>query len=155
LILQPTSIPSQKRLATYIHSTLVNLALLLLLTALIFIEVSKHGHHGSHLQSPHAIRDLVTYILLLVQALGGAAQFFFPMLVFGTEERANSVYKFHRIGGYIIVALLTARVSAATWIDYNLTTLKIHHWSIITASVILLAGLYARVQKSKLGFGSS
>jgi len=155
LILQPTATPSQKRLGTYIHSTLVNLALLCFLTAFIFIELNKHAHHGVHLASPHAIMGLTTYVLLLVQAFFGAAQFFFPTVVFGSEERAKSVYKFHRASGYVIVALLCATVAAATWTDYNLNVLHIHHWSVITASVILLAGLYARIQKSKLGFESS
>ena len=155
LILQPTSTPSQKRLGTYVHATLVNLALLCFLTAFIFVEINKHAHHGVHLASPHAIMGLTAYILLLAQAFFGAAQFFFPTVVFGTEERAMSVYMFHRASGYVIVALLCATVAAATWTDYNLTVLQIHHWSVITASVILLAGLYARIQKSKLGLGSS
>ncbi len=154
LILQPTSTPSQKRLGTYVHATLVNLALLCFLTAFVFIELNKHAHHGAHLASPHAIMGLTAYILLLIQWFFGAAQFFFPTAVFGTEERAQAVYKFHRMSGYVIVALLCATVCAATWTDYNLKTLGIHHWSVITASIILLAGLYARIQKSKLGLGS-
>lgn len=131
----------------------MNLALLCFLTGYIFIELNKHAHHGVHLASPHAIMGLTTYLLLLVQAFVGAAQFFFPTVVFGSEERAKSVYKLHRISGYVVVAMLCATVSAATWTDYNLTVLHIHHWSVITASVILLAGLYARIQKVKLGLG--
>jgi len=155
LILQPTSTPSQKRQGTHIHSALMGLALVCFLTAFIFIEVNKHKHHGVHLKSPHAIMGLVTYILLLVQAFVGVSQFFFPTRVFGTEERAKSVYKWHRMSGYIIVVLLCVTVSAATWTDYNLDVLQIHHWSVILASAISIAGLYARIKKSKIGFESS
>jgi hypothetical protein len=94
---------------------------------------------------------LITYIFLLIQASVGVTQYFFPQ-VYGSVERAKSVYKYHRMSGYVIIFLLSATVCAATWTDYNLTTLEIHHWSVIVASVILLAALYARVKKEKLGF---
>jgi hypothetical protein len=94
---------------------------------------------------------LITYILLLIQASVGVTQYFFPQ-VYGSVDRAKSVYKYHRISGYVIIALLCATVCAATWTDYNLAELQIHHWSVIVASVILLASLYARVRKEKLGF---
>jgi len=104
-----------------------------------------------HFESVHSIMGLTTYILVLLQAAVGATQFFFPQL-YGSEAKAKSVYKYHRMSGYLVVAMLAATVSAATWTDYNLNVLKIHHWSVITASAILLCGLYARIKKHKLGF---
>lgn len=150
LILQPTHTQKQKQLGTYIHATLVNLGLLSLLAGFIIIEINKNGHPGTHLISVHSILGLITYIFLLIQWFVGATQFFYPQL-YGSVEKAKSIYKYHRISGYVIFAMLTATVCAATWTDYNLMILKIHHWSVITASVILLAGLYARIKKQKLG----
>ena len=121
-----------------------------MLAALIIIEVNKSSHPGTHLKSPHSIMGLVTYILVFLQAAAGVTQFFFPQ-VYGSEENAKKVYKYHRMSGYAIFALLCATVCAATWTDYNITTLQIHHWSVIVASIILLAGLYARIKKEKLG----
>jgi Eukaryotic cytochrome b561 len=140
---------------TYIHAALVNLALLCFLAAFIIIEVNKSINHPVHLKSPHAIMGLITFILLLLQVFVGAAQFFFPTLAFGSVDRGKAVYKYHRMSGYLIVVLLCATVSAATWTDHNLDVMQIHHWSVITASVILLAGLFARIKKSKLAFGNS
>jgi hypothetical protein len=151
LILQPTHTKEQKQLGTYIHAALNILGILSLLAGFIIIEINKSSHPGTHLKSVHSIMGLVTYILLLIQWFVGATQFFYPEL-YGSVEKAKSLYKYHRISGYLIFAMLTATVCAATWTDYNLGILKIHHWSVIVASVILLAGLYARIKKQKLGF---
>jgi len=151
LILQPTHTASQKKTGTYTHATLVGIAALAFLSAFIIIEVNKARNHPVHFESVHSILGLVTYILVLIQAAVGVTQYFFPAL-YGSEAKAKSVYKYHRISGYMVLALMTATVSAATWTDYNLNVLKIHHWSVITASVILLGGLYARIKKQKLGF---
>jgi hypothetical protein len=149
LILQPTQSASQKKLGTYIHTGLVGVAAVAFLTALIIIEINKRSH-PVHFESAHSILGLITYILVLIQAAVGVTQFYFPHL-YGSVETAKSIYKYHRLSGYLVLALMAATVSAATWTDYNLNVLKIHHWSVITASVILLGGLYARVRKQKLG----
>jgi hypothetical protein len=150
LILQPTQSASQKKLGTYIHAALVDVAALAFLAALIIIEINKRSH-PVHFESVHSILGLTTYILVLLQAVVGVTQFFFPQL-YGSEETAKSIYKYHRLSGYLVIAVLAATVCAATWTDYNLNVLKIHHWSVITASVVLLGGLYARIKKQKLGF---
>jgi len=150
LILQPTHTDEQKRLGTLIHATLNNVGALLLLAGFIIIEVNKTKSGRAHFESPHSILGIITYILLLVQAIVGVLQYFYPQ-VFGGVDNAKKVYKYHRLSGYLIFVLATATICAATWTDYNIGVLKIHHWSVITASVILLAGLGARIQKAKLG----
>jgi Eukaryotic cytochrome b561 len=121
-----------------------------LLAAFVIVEVNKTESKRAHFESPHSILGLITYILILLQVAGGVTQFFYPQL-YGSVEKAKKVYKYHRMSGYVIIGLFGATVSAATWTEYNLTVLKIHHWSVITATVILLASLYARIKKQKLG----
>jgi hypothetical protein len=121
-----------------------------MLAGLIIIEVNKNLSGRAHFESPHSIMGLITYILVFLQAVSGVVQFFYPQ-VYGSVDNAKKMYKYHRVSGYVIFALMCATVCAATWTEYNLTVLEIHHWSVITASVILLASLYARIKKQKLG----
>jgi heme A synthase len=93
---------------------------------------------------------VVTYSLVLVQFTVGVLQYFYPQ-VFGGVDQARKIYKYHRMSGYLVFVLALATICAATWTDYNIEILKIHHWSTITASVILLLGLGARIKKNKLG----
>jgi len=81
----------------------------------------------------------------------GITQYFTPA-IYGGVDNAKKVYKFHRAGGYVSVVIALAAVCAATWTDYNLGVLKIKHWTVITASVIFLAGTVARIKKEKFGF---
>jgi hypothetical protein len=151
LILQPTQSPSQKQLGTYIHATLVGIAILCFFTAFVIIEVNKASHPGNHFKSPHAILGIITYSFVLVQTIVGVLQFFFPDLL-GGEERAKSIYKYHRISGYTIVLLTLVTVAAATWTDYVKEVLNVHHWGVIVAELLTVGGLYARLRKEKLGF---
>jgi Eukaryotic cytochrome b561 len=151
LVLQPTHTGSHKRTGTYIHAALVDVAILCFFVAFVIIEVNKSGHPGSHFKSAHGIMGMITYCLILVQSVVGVLQFFFQDLL-GGPDKAKSIYKYHRISGYTIVTLGVATVCAATWTDYNILVLGIHQWAVITAGVILLAGLFARVKIAKLGF---
>ncbi|KAF2670766.1 cytochrome b561 [Microthyrium microscopicum] len=150
LILQPTHTASQKRLGTYIHAILINLAFLMYLIAFVIIEINKRSHPETRFKSPHAIMGLVAYILTCVQWFVGATQFFYPQ-IYGGVDNAKKLYKYHRASGYFLFVWITGTICAATWTDYNIGILHIHHWSVITASVILLAGLGARIKKYKFG----
>jgi len=151
LILQPTHTAEQKKLGTYIHVAFMDVGLSLLLAGFVVIEVNKHKGHLAHFESPHAILGFTTYILLFVQLVVGATQFFFPQ-VYGSVENAKKIYKYHRASGYVVVALALATVSAATQTTYIKTMIHIQLWAVLVASVLLLAGLYARIKKQKLGF---
>jgi predicted Abi (CAAX) family protease len=66
-------------------------------------------------------------------------------------DNAKSVYKYHRMSGYVIATLGLATVCAATWTTYSLGLAHIQHWAVIVASVLVLAGLVSRVKLQKLG----
>jgi len=152
LILQPTNTPTQKRQGAYIHAALHLLSFGSLLAGLIIIEQNKFGHGGTHFESPHAILGLITYLLLLIQALVGFTQFFTPKL-YGSLENAKKVYKYHRASGYVILTTALATVAAATQTDYVKGDLGIQLWAVIVASVVTLAGVLPRIKKQKLGLG--
>lgn len=150
LILQPTHTTVQKRQGTVVHFTGINLALDLLVAGLVVIEYNKFSHNGTHFESPHAILGLITYIFLAIQAIVGFTQYFVPKL-YGSVDKAKSLYKWHRISGYIILTLLLTTVIAATQTDYNKTTLDIKIWAVIISSLLVLIGILPRIKKQKLG----
>jgi hypothetical protein len=138
-------------LGTYIHAAFVDIGLASLLAGFVVIEVNKHKGHLPHFESPHAILGFITYILLFIQLVVGATQFFFPQL-YGGVENAKKIYKYHRGAGYVIVAVALATIAAATQTDFIKNAIHIRLWAVLVPSVLLLAGLYARIKKQKLGF---
>jgi hypothetical protein len=152
LILQPTHTAQQKRQGTLTHAWLNNFGLEFLVAGLIVIEINKFSHNGTHFVSPHAILGLTTYILLALQTLVGFTQYFTPQL-YGSVERAKSIYKWHRISGYVVLTLLLATVAAATQTDFNKTTLDIKLWAVLISAVLVLIGVFPRIKKQKLGLG--
>lgn len=115
------------------------------------IEINKFKDNGQHFESPHAIMGFITYVLVFLQAVFGAAQFFVPG-IFGGVEKAKALYKYHRWSGYVIFTLGLATVCAATQTDYNKEVLHIQLWAVIVAAVIALAGLLPRIKKQKMEF---
>ena len=150
-MLQPTHTDEQKRTGTYIHATLNGLALACFISALTMIQIHKFKTGLAHFESPHSILGLITYIFLIIQALVGGAQFFAPS-IFGGEEKAKKIYKYHRWSGYVVFTLGLATVCAATQTTYNKHVLHIQLWAVIVASVITLGGLLPRIKKRKMGF---
>ena len=151
LILQPTHTPKQKKHGTWAHAGLNDLALSCGIAGLVVIEYNKIAHNGTHFVSPHAILGLITYILILIQGLIGFTQYFVPQ-IYGGEENAKKLYKYHRVSGYFIFLMLLATVAAATQTDYNKNVLKIKLWAVIVAAVITLIGVLPRVKKQKFGW---
>jgi len=152
LILQPTHTATQKRQGTIAHFTLNNLAIDSLIAGLVVIEYNKIAHKGTHFVSAHAILGLITYISLLIQALVGFTAYFVPKL-YGGVDQAKSLYKWHRISGYIILVLLLATVAAATQTDYNKDVLDIKLWAALISGGLVLVGVLPRIKKQKLGLG--
>jgi len=150
LVLQPTHTASQKRTGTYIHASLNDLGLTSLIAGLIIIEVNKYKNGIPHFESAHAILGLITYLLMIIQAMVGFTQFFVPQL-YGGEENAKKIWKYHRMSGYVVFTLALATVCAATQTTYNKNVLDIKLWAVIVASVITLAGIVPRIKKQKLG----
>ncbi|KAL9006083.1 MAG: hypothetical protein Q9188_001156 [Gyalolechia gomerana] len=150
LLLQPTHTPKQKRQGTNIHATLNVTSILTLLAALIVIEYNKISHGGTHFESPHAILGLITYILFFLQAIVGIAQYYIPS-VFGGVDNAKSVYKYHRMSGYVLLTLSFATIAAATQTGFNKNVLHIALWAVLVASIITLVGVLPRIKKQKLG----
>ncbi|KAF2763939.1 hypothetical protein EJ03DRAFT_332298 [Teratosphaeria nubilosa] len=151
LILQPTATPKQKTQGTYVHAALNDVAFLAALAGLIIIEYNKFDHNGIHFESAHAILGLITYILVVVQLIVGITQYFTPKL-YGSVDNAKSMYKYHRLSGYVILLLMLATVCAATQTTFNVNVLQIQLWAVVVASLIVVLGIGARIRLNKFGY---
>lgn len=151
LLVQPTHTAKQKKQGTYGHAAFNDVAFLTALAGLIVIEYNKISHKGEHFVSPHAILGLVTYILILLQLLAGISAYFLPGL-FGGEENAKAMYKYHRVGGYLTLLVMLATICLATQTDFNVNVLQIQLWAVVVAAVILVVGIAPRIRLSKFGW---
>ena len=80
----------------------------------------------------------------------GFTMYFTPSL-YGSEENAKKVWKWHRGSGYLVLVLGLATVCAATFTGFNEMMLHIQLWSVVVASVLTIVGVGARVKLGKLG----
>lgn len=89
--------------------------------------------------------------MIVFQAVIGFTQYFVPAL-YGGEDKAKAMYKYHRVAGYVILLMLLATVAAATQTDYNKNVLQMQLWAVIAAAVITLMGVLPRIKKQKFGW---
>ncbi|POR37978.1 hypothetical protein TPAR_01817 [Tolypocladium paradoxum] len=150
LFLQPTNTAEQKRLGQRVHAGLNLVALLLLVAGIVVIEYNKYANRGPHFHSAHAYFGVITCVLLALQYLVGFTMWATPVL-YGGDERARSVWKFHRILGYVTLFALLFTIVYATNTDYNMEVLKIQWWAVLFGTGLVLVGITARIQVQKLG----
>jgi len=156
LLLQPTHTPEQKRVGAHIHGALNMTAALCYIAAISAVEWNKVHHHIPHFESPHAVLGLITYILIGIQAFIGFTQFYTPS-IYGGEDNANAkkLYKYHRVGGYTILLFQIITAALATKTYYGEHILHIKTWLVLSAGVLVLLGVFPRINKQKLAFFSS
>ncbi|KAK7398354.1 hypothetical protein QQX98_012269 [Neonectria punicea] len=151
LTLQPTHTAEQKRIGQRIHASLNLVAFLLLVAGVTIIEYNKFASHGPHFHSIHGYLGVITSIFLLLQYLVGFTMWATPAL-YGGENNAKSIWKYHRYSGYLVLVLLLATVVSAVDTDYNRNVLKLKLWATALLSLLVLVGVLPRIQKQKLGF---
>jgi hypothetical protein len=149
LVLQPTTTPKQKTDGTHIHFVLNLMGIMALIAGLIIIEMNKASHPETRFQSVHGIFGLITFILIIMQALVGIAQFYLPKAVLGGVDNGKKLYKYHRMSGYFILIMSLVTVCAAVKTDFNKNVLHIRLWAVTVASVLVVAGVFPRIKKHK------
>lgn len=149
LILQPTSTPQAKLYGQRAHATLQLISFLIFLTGVTIIETNKHVNHMEHFHSVHGYLGATTAILLVFQYTYGFLMWAVPS-VFGGVERAKATWKYHRYGGYLLLALVLATVISAVETDYNKAVLDIKRWAVGLSVGLIIVGVYPRIQLYKL-----
>lgn len=151
LTLQPTYTPEQKRIGQRLHASLNLIAFLLLVTGVTIIEYNKFASHGAHFHSLHGYLGVIVSFLLLAQYLVGFTMWATPAL-YGGEHQAKAIWKYHRYSGYLVFLLLLATVVSAVDTDYNKNVLKLKLWATALLAILIVLGIFPRIQKHKLGF---
>lgn len=153
LITQPAPLSAEhKAVGGKLHGILNTTSVLLFLGGFSFIFYNKHTHGADHITSWHALFGITTYSSLVVVLLVGIAQFWAPVEVFGSVEKAKSIYKYHRTAGYVVLALISVTILLALDSDYNNNVLHIPYWSVVPAIALIYGGLVSGVKLAKLGF---
>lgn len=152
LILQPTSPsnPQAKLLGAKLHAGLQLLSLALFIAGVAVIETNKHVSHGEHFHSAHGFLGVLTAVLFVVQYVVGVLMWKVPT-VFGSEEKAKAVWKYHRFSGYVLLGSVLATVVSAAETDYVKGRLGVKTWAVAAAAVLVVVGVFPRLQLSKLG----
>lgn len=118
----------------------------------MIIEYNKFDHGVNHFTSAHGRLGLTTYILILLQALVGVTQFYFPGL-YGGVEKAKRVYRWHRASGYVLLLLLLVTVAAAALTETGRDVLGLRLGHVGGAAVLVAVGVAARIRPGKFRFG--
>ncbi|KAK4180319.1 eukaryotic cytochrome b561-domain-containing protein [Triangularia setosa] len=152
LILQPTTkqYPDAKTRAAKYHGSLQLFSFLLFLSGTAIIETNKHVNGLPHFHSVHAYLGVTTVSLLLVQYIFGFTIYITPQ-VWGGEEKAKKLWKWHRYIGYGVLVLLLITTGSAAWTDYVVSQLGVSKLGVVLGLVLIASGVYPRVQLGKLG----
>ncbi|KAK7208890.1 hypothetical protein V2G26_016068 [Clonostachys chloroleuca] len=147
----PGAIPRHPDARPRFHASLNLLAFLFLVTGVTIIEYNKLISNGAHFHSVHGYLGVISSFVLLAQYFVGFTIWATPRL-YGSVDNAKSIYKYHRWSGYLILTLLLATVVAAIDTPFNYNVLKIPLWAVLLLAILILVGVYPRIQKQKLGF---
>ncbi|CEJ91342.1 hypothetical protein VHEMI07060 [[Torrubiella] hemipterigena] len=139
-----------KRRGQQIHAALNLFAFLALVIGFTIVEVTVAQLQSDHFPSTHSICGGLTLLVLTAQYVVGFTMWMTPSL-YGGEDRAKSLYKYHRYLGYLILVMLLTTVFTATLTGYNTAVLGIPSWVAVFAAVLIVVGVFPRIQKQKLG----
>lgn len=93
---------------------------------------------------------MITYLLIVLQASSGIAQYFLPKQVLGSVDAGKKMYRYHRMLGYLLLGLELVTVAAAAGTRYNIEVLHLRLWPVVVAAGLVVAGVAARIRSVKL-----
>ncbi|KAJ7090233.1 hypothetical protein B0H15DRAFT_922403 [Mycena belliarum] len=156
LTLQPTSQPKTKAAGLTRHQY----AILFVGFPAIFLGTSailynKYLHKAQHFRSWHGKLGIASMGWICIQVLLGGGSVWFGGAAFGGGMKAKSIWKYHRLSGYALYALLlfTSHLGGAWsgWSKkYSPLSMRIIAFGI--ALIACLVGVYMRLRPSKMKF---
>jgi len=152
LLTQPTPRSAQhKSWGAQLHGVLNSASVVLYLVGYGSIYYNKYYNGAPHATTWHGYIGTITYNLLAAMLIAGSAIFWFPEEMCGSLARGRALYKWHRLGGYMIVGLTMLTTALALESTYNMTVLQISHKLVLTAIGLVVVGLCVGIKLSKLG----
>ncbi|KAK9466717.1 hypothetical protein V1512DRAFT_263259 [Lipomyces arxii] len=153
ILVQPTSTAAEKALGATVHGIFNIIGAASFFGSFGIIFLNKAAHNGVHFASPHAVFGLITYMILMCNVLLGITQFWMPH-IYGSPTRAKSLYKYHRVIGYVALVFGYLTVCLATITDYNRNVLSLRFPVILGLVLITSLGLAVRIRPQKFQFKS-
>lgn len=98
--------------------------------------------------SPHGKSGLITFLLILIQAIAGSTLVNFPGVV-GGVAKARGMYKYHRISGYLVLFLIWITALGGTQADWTKSKFD-HLWVWLLAAGMVLVGTIGGINSNKL-----
>lgn len=138
LILQPTHLDPQKQAGAVLHAAFHVVSFCAFVSGFIVIEYNKIHNGLGHFKTPHAYIGVVTCAVLVAQYFVGVTMWLVPSL-YGGEDGARKVWKYHRMSGYLLLSLLVAAIITSTKTDYveKVLNIKIELVSICCGFIVV------------------
>lgn len=141
---------AQKQVGGEIHGILNSLAVLAYTTGAGVILYNKEKNHAEHFYSWHGTFGIITYVALVLVMLVGAAQFWWPAEVFGSVAKGRAIYKFHRVGGYLVWGLTAFTILLALESDFNQNALHISYYTVAPGLALVAFFFVKRANFSRM-----
>ncbi|KAJ7286051.1 hypothetical protein C8J57DRAFT_1286589 [Mycena rebaudengoi] len=156
ITLQPTSQPKTKAAGLVRHQyAMLGVAFPLIFVGTFSVWYNKSVEGKKHFYTWHGRFGIGAMAWIVVQILLGGGSVWFGGAAFGGGSKAKALWKYHRLSGYILFALLfcTAHLGGA-WSNWGMkfSPLVIRIIAFAIAPIACLAGVYARVRTSKMKF---
>lgn len=153
LLVQPQpKTPAHKAYMGEVHGLLNATAVALFMTAASAVVGNKIMYGGKHLATWHATLGAMIAMYVPLIAVVGASMFWFPTRVFGSIKTGKTMYKHHRMMGYMGITMIAANLILATYSDYNLNVLDISTGLTATGLGLYLYGVFAQIKLAKIKF---
>ncbi|KAH7877901.1 uncharacterized protein C8R40DRAFT_1039565 [Lentinula edodes] len=150
LTLQPTSQPRTKAAGLSRHqSAILFMAFPALLIGVCAIVMNKIELGKSHFRSWHSVLGIIATGWIVIQILIGGGSIWFGGKAFGGGMKAKSVWKYHRLSGYILFPLLLITVdlggALSHWGEKNVP-LPIRLVAYVFAPLVCLVAILSRMR---------
>lgn len=141
---------AQKQVGGEIHGVLNSLSVLAYCIGAGVILYNKEKNHAEHFYSWHGTFGIITYVALVLVMLVGAAQFWWPTEVFGSVHKGRAIYKFHRVGGYLVWGLTAFTILLALESDFNQNALHISYYTVAPGLALVAVFFFKRANFSRM-----
>ncbi|KAK7023900.1 cytochrome b561 domain-containing protein [Favolaschia claudopus] len=150
LTLQPTSQPKTKAAGLVRHQyAILLMAFPIMFLGTFAVMLNKYLHGAVHFKTWHAKFGILCMGWMFVQVVLGGGSVWFGGAAFGGGYKAKAVWKYHRLSGYVLFALLmfTAHIGGAwsNWgMKYSPWILRVLAYGVSLAACA--AGVYIRLR---------
>jgi len=156
LTLQPTSQPHSKVAGLNRHQLIIlGLGFPCISVGTLVIIWNKNVHDAPHFVTWHGTFGILCIVWMFIQMFLGAGSVWGSGKLFGGGMKAKSVWKYHRLSGYLLYPffLLTIAIGGG-WSNWTTSYLSLvtRVFAYCVAPLAILVGLWSRARLSKMKF---